>query len=63
MLCMMITKFGINAAFTLCYIVTADYFPEVVCSRVFGICNVFARISTILSPMISEIHAPIPIQI
>ena len=58
--CIMVTKFGINCAFTLCYIVNAEYFPAIVCSRVFGICNLFARFSTILSPVIAEIEPPIP---
>ena len=56
----MITRFGINSAFTLCYIITADYFPAIVTSRVFGICNVFSRFATILSPMIAELEPPIP---
>jgi uncharacterized membrane protein YagU involved in acid resistance len=57
---MFITRFGINCAFSLCYIITAEYFPPIVCSRVFGICNIFARVSTILSPLIAELAAPIP---
>ena len=56
----LITRFGINSAFTLCYIITADYFPAIVTSRVFGICCVFSRFSTILSPMIAELEPPIP---
>jgi hypothetical protein len=60
MIFMMITKFGINCCFTLCYIINAEYFPAVVCSRVFGICNIFSRISTVLAPLIAEISPPIP---
>ena len=56
----LITRFGINSAFTLCYIITADYFPSIVQSRVFGICNLFSRFATILSPMIAELDAPLP---
>ena len=56
----LITRFGINSAFTLCYIITADYFPSIVSSRVFGICNLFSRFATILSPMIAELDAPLP---
>jgi hypothetical protein len=55
-----VTRFGINCAFSLCYIITAEYFPPIVCSRVFGICNIFARVSTILSPLIAELDAPVP---
>jgi MFS family permease len=56
----LITRFGINSAFTLCYIITADYFPSIVSSRVFGICNLFSRFATILSPMIAELDPPMP---
>ena len=55
-----VTRFGINCAFSLCYIITAEYFPPIVCSRVFGICNIFSRFSTILSPLIAELDAPAP---
>jgi OCT family organic cation transporter-like MFS transporter 4/5 len=55
-----ITRFGISSAFTLCYIVTADYFPSIVSSQVFGICRVFAGFATSLSPMIAEMEAPVP---
>ena len=60
MILMMVTKFGINVCFTLCYIINAEYFPSIVCARVFGICNIFSRISTILSPLIAEVTPPIP---
>ena len=56
MVWVLITRYGINSAFTLCYIITGDYFPSIVSSQVFGICNVFARFSAILSPLIAEIH-------
>lgn len=63
MIIIMATKFGINIAFTLCYIINAEYFPSIVCSRVFGICNIFSRISTIMSPMIAEVTPPWPMVI
>jgi MFS family permease len=56
----LISRFGINSAFTLCYIITADYFPSIVTSRVFGLCSVFSRMATILSPMIAEFEPPVP---
>lgn len=59
----LITRFGINSAFTLCYIITADYFPSIVSSRVFGICNLFSRFATILSPMIAELAPPLPMML
>ena len=60
---MFVTRFGINCAFSLCYIITAEYFPPIVCSRVFGICNLFARLATILSPLLAEITPPFPMVI
>ena len=63
MIFILVTKFGINIAFTLCYIINAEYFPSIVCSRVFGVCNIFSRISTVLSPLIAEIPAPYPMVI
>lgn len=56
----LLTRYGINSTFTLCYIITSDYFPSIVSSQVFGICNVFSRFSTILSPMIAELDPPVP---
>ena len=58
-----VTRFGINCAFSLCYIITAEYFPPIVCSRVFGICNLFARLATILSPLLAEVTPPVPMVI
>jgi len=63
MVYVLITRYGINSAFTLCYIITADYFPSIVSSQVFGICNVFSRFSTILSPLIAEIDKPVPMMV
>eukprot|EP00355_Strombidium_rassoulzadegani_P001705 CAMPEP_0168609360 /NCGR_PEP_ID=MMETSP0449_2-20121227/1158_1 /TAXON_ID=1082188 /ORGANISM="Strombidium rassoulzadegani, Strain ras09" /LENGTH=176 /DNA_ID=CAMNT_0008649485 /DNA_START=826 /DNA_END=1353 /DNA_ORIENTATION=+ len=60
MVFILLTKFGISICFTLCYIITATYFPSIVCSRVFGICNIFSRISTVLSPLMAEVTPPIP---
>ena len=56
----LITRYGINSAFTLCYLITADYFPSIISSQIFGICNVFSRFSTIMAPLIAEVDPPIP---
>lgn len=32
MLFVLITRYGINSSFTLCYIITSDYFPSIVSS-------------------------------
>ena len=56
----LIAKFGISAAYWLIYIVTAKIFPAMYAATVFGICNIFARIVTALTPMIIELPTPYP---
>eukprot|EP00347_Sterkiella_histriomuscorum_P023726 403333595 len=59
-ICLLLTKFGVSSAFNLCFLVTAEYFPTLYSSTVFGACNVFARIMSIFSPLIAEVAAPVP---
>jgi len=56
-------KFGISFAFNVSYLATPQMFPTHLCSTAFGICNLFARGSTILSPLIAELPDPIPMSI
>ncbi len=56
-------KFGISFAFNIAYLATPQMFPVVLCSTAFGICNIFARFSTVLSPMIAELPDPAPMSI
>lgn len=58
--CLLLTKFGVSSAFNLCFLVTAEYFPTMYSSTVFGACNVFARVMSIFSPLIAEVPAPLP---
>ena len=53
-------KFGISFAFNLCYLATPQMFPVALCTTAFGICNIFARLATILSPLIAELPDPVP---
>ena len=53
-------QFGCNAAFTMLYIATIEYFPPQFMGTVFGVCNVTARSITILSPMVAEAPRPTP---
>lgn len=55
-----LAKFGIATAFTLCYIGNVDVFPTLFSVTAMGICNFFARISTILAPEVAEVEAPVP---
>ncbi|CDW80967.1 organic cation [Stylonychia lemnae] len=61
--CLLLTKFGVSSAFNLCFLVTAEYFPTLYSSTVFGACNVFARIMSIFSPLIAEVPAPLPMMV
>lgn len=56
----LLAKFGISVAFNNAYIATPRVFPVKLCGAAFGICNVFARVATILSPMIAETPFPAP---
>jgi hypothetical protein len=55
-------RLGVTFAFGLSYFGNAEYFPPIFLSTVFGICNIFARMSTIFSPMVAEV-VPEPILI
>lgn len=56
-------KFGISFAFNLTYLATPQMFPTALASTAFGICNIFARFSTVLSPLIAELPDPVPMTI
>ena len=61
--CLMLTKLGVSSAFNLCFLVTAEYFPTMYSSSVFGACNVFARVMAIFAPLIAEVPAPVPMMV
>ena len=48
-------KFGISSAFTVAYCGNVILFPVNILATSFGICNFFARISTISAPYIAEL--------
>ena len=54
----LVAKFGICSAFSMLYMNTLLYFPNKFMGRVFGMCNVFARFVTIMSPMVAEAPEP-----
>jgi len=56
-------KFGIALDFNLCYLATPTMFPIALTTTAFGICNIFARIATIMSPLIAELPDPAPMSI
>ncbi len=53
-------KFGVSATFNLAYVASAYLFPSIYSATAFGICNIFARITTILAPEVAEVKAPVP---
>jgi MFS family permease len=56
----LLAKFGISFAFNLVYLVTPTLFPTVLTTTAFGICGIFARFATILSPILAELKEPTP---
>jgi len=53
-------RFGVSATFNIVYLANAQIFPTIFAGTVFGICNVFAKTATIVSPMLAEVDPPIP---
>jgi hypothetical protein len=56
----LVGKFSITAAFCFLYFTTVDYFESSYLGFAIGLCNVFGRASTILSPVIAEMGEPLP---
>lgn len=54
-------KFGVSAAFLGVYMANVKIFPTEYLGTIFGICNVVARGSTILAPMVAEMSNPVPL--
>ena len=48
-------KFGISASFNIAYIGNYYLFPSSIVATSFGICNIFARMSSIGSPFVAEL--------
>jgi len=48
-------KFGVSQAFNICYASNIMLFPVSIVASVFGACNVFSRIATVLAPYVAEI--------
>ena len=56
----LLAKFGISCAFNLVYVITPTLFPTDLCSTAFGVCNSFAMLSSVFSPMVAELREPVP---
>jgi len=49
----MVTNFGVCVTFSLTYLMNAWLFPTEIVSTVFGLCNIFGRMISILSPIVA----------
>ena len=58
-----LTKFGISAAFNVVYLGNGVLFPTLFTATSMGICNIFARTATIAAPFVAEIDGVTPIWI
>ena len=53
-------KAGVSATFNLCYLANAQIFPAIFAGTAFGICNIGAKLTTILAPLMDEAKPPVP---
>ena len=51
---------GVKVTFDVCYLANSTIFPAIFAGTAFGICNIGAKVATILSPMLAEVEAPTP---
>ena len=58
---LVLTRFGVDCAYTLTYALTSEEFPSSLSARVFGLCTLSASVWTIMSPLVAEIKEPVPI--
>ena len=59
----LLANFGLAMGFNIAYIGTSTLFPTLFVGTAFGITNFFARLLTILAPMVSEMPTPYPMVI
>ena len=51
---------GIVAEFDVVYLINAEYFPPAILGTAYGICNVVARLISILAPFVAKLEHPWP---
>ncbi|CDW88684.1 solute carrier family member 5 [Stylonychia lemnae] len=59
----LLAKFGVSASFSICFLVNSTIFPTIFAGTAFGICNIFAKLVTIISPFLAEVEAPVPMAV
>ncbi len=58
-----VARIGISAGFNLIYLINADVFPTLFAASAMGICNLLARIITVMSPQVAELPGATPMVI
>ena len=56
----MLTRLGVGTALALCYLANAGIFPAIFAGTAFGLCNIGAKLCTILAPLLAEVDKPVP---
>ena len=59
----MATRFGVSATFNICYLANAQLFPAIFAGTAIGICNIFAKTSTIIAPLLAEVKNAAPMTV
>lgn len=55
-----LARCGMKVTFDICYLANSTLFPAIFAGTAFGICNIGAKVATIMSPMLAEVEAPVP---
>ena len=56
-------KFGVSSLFAIVILANVIIFPTLFCSTAFGVCNVGARLCTIMAPLAAELPGIMPMAI
>ena len=58
---LVISKLCISVSFITCFLVLIQLNPTILASTIFGLCNVIARLTTMMAPMVAEMSYPTPL--
>ena len=56
---LLIAKFGFSQAFVAAYLSIVLIYPTILASTAMGVCNLLARTSSVMAPIVAEVEAPI----
>ena len=56
----MTARLGVKVALDLCYLANSTIFPAIFAGTAFGLCNLGAKLLTIMSPLLAEADKPMP---